>query len=61
MKIPVGDILEWLGAAALVCASAIWSGLVVALAVAGLALLYFAQVFATDTLTIGTSKENPNP
>ena len=61
MKIPVGDILEWLGAAALVCASAIWSGLVVALAVSGVALLYFAQVFATDTLTIGTTKENPNP
>ncbi len=58
MKIPIGDILEWLGAAALVGASAIWSGLVLALALSGVALLYFAQVFATDTLTIGTTKEN---
>ena len=42
----IGDALEVLGAFALAGAAYIWSGTVLALAVAGVALLYFAQVYA---------------
>jgi hypothetical protein len=39
----LGDFLEWLAAAALVTAAFLWSGLILALAVAGVWLAYFAQ------------------
>jgi hypothetical protein len=57
-RIPIGDVLEWIGAALLISAAAIWSGLVLSLAVAGVWLVYVAQCFASDNITIGTSKEN---
>ena len=43
---PLGEILEWLAAACLVTAAALWSGLVLALTVAAASLFYFAQVIA---------------
>jgi hypothetical protein len=46
----VGDILEWLGAAALVAAAFIWSGTILALAVTGVALAYFAQCYDATPL-----------
>lgn len=41
-----GDLLEWLAAIALTVAAFIWSGLVLALAVAGVSLFYLAQVYS---------------
>jgi hypothetical protein len=46
----VGDLLEWIAAAALVCAAALWSGPVLALAVGALCLGYLAQVYSDKTL-----------
>ena len=45
-KIPIGEVLEWLAAALVVTAAALWSGLVLALAVAAVWLTYFAQCLA---------------
>jgi hypothetical protein len=42
----IGDLLEWVAAAALVTAAYLWSGTVLALAVGGACLAYFAQVYA---------------
>jgi hypothetical protein len=43
---PLGEVLEWIAAACLVTAAALWSGLILALAVAGACLFYLAQVIA---------------
>lgn len=42
----VGDLLEWLAASALVAAAFIWSGSVLALAVAAVCLAYFGQCYS---------------
>ena len=49
---PVGDILEWLAAALLVTAAYLWSGLVLALGVAGFCLAYEAQCLASTRLAL---------
>ncbi len=61
MKIPIGDCLEWIGAGLLVSSAALYAGLVLALAVAGASVVYFANCYADDRLTVGstTRKENP--
>ena len=41
----VGDVLEWLAAVLLVAAAYVGTGLPLALAVAGVALAYFAQCY----------------
>jgi hypothetical protein len=43
--VTIGDVLEWLAAACLVAAAYLWSGWVLTLAVAGVSLAYFAQVY----------------
>ena len=45
MKVSVGDALEVLGALALVAGGFVWAGLVLALVLAGVALVYFGQVY----------------
>lgn len=47
----VGDLIEWLGGAALVAAAFIWSGLVLALAVGGVFLLYEAQCYSSQRIS----------
>ena len=42
----IGDLLEWLAAAAFVVAAYLWSGTVLALGVAGLFLAYEAQCYS---------------
>lgn len=39
----VGDLLEWIAGALFVLAAYLWSGTILALAVAGVALVYFAN------------------
>lgn len=39
----VGDLIEWIAGALFVLAAFLWSGMVLALAVAGVALVYFAN------------------
>jgi hypothetical protein len=56
-RIPVGDIAELLGAGALIASAALWSGLVLALAVAGAALVYVGNCFADTTITVGSDAE----
>lgn len=44
-QITVGDVFEVLAAVLLVTAAAVWSGLVLALALSGAILVYFAHIY----------------
>lgn len=48
----LGDILEWVAAGCLVAAAALWSGLILALAVGGVCLAYFAQCYSDHALVL---------
>jgi hypothetical protein len=54
----VGDVLEWLAAAAFVVAAWLSIGPALALAVAGVALFYEAQCFEHAPLTMAGRLEN---
>ena len=48
----LGDFFEWLGAAAIIAAAYIWSGVVLSLAVVGVWLLYQAECHDGARITL---------
>ena len=52
MRVSLGEVLEWGGATTLVIAGAHWAGLALALTIAAVSLLYFAQVYADESLDL---------
>lgn len=48
----VGDVLEWLAAAAFITAAYLWHGVIPAVLVAGVFLAYEAQCYSEHTITI---------
>jgi hypothetical protein len=59
MNINIGDLLEWLAAACLVAATSLFVGLALALVVAGVCLVWFAQCHARDEVTLGRRDRGP--